>query len=84
MDEERSTPVFIPMLAVLLEMSEKSKGSPLTRDEVLAIRDKAPCIMVTYTDATAFAGKRGNDIDHNRDWESWQEHRARKESQEDS
>jgi predicted nucleotidyltransferase len=76
MDEERSTPVFMPMLAVLLAITERNKGAPLSRDEVLAVRDKAPRIMMTRSDAAAFAAKRGSDIDQARAFESWQEFRA--------
>ena len=84
MDEERSTPVFMPMLSVLLAIAERNKGSPLSRDEVLAIRDKAPCIMMTHSDATAFAAKRGSDLDPARAWESWQEFRASQQPPENS
>lgn len=44
--EEPLIPVFIPALVVLLLDAERRKGSPLTEEEVLHIRDKGVCIVL--------------------------------------
>lgn len=71
--EDPLIPAFIPALVVLLCQSEKRKGSPLTRDEVLKIRDEGVCIMVPRSKAAAIAESRGyDDIDPEQAWERWQ------------
>ena len=40
MSDDPLVPVFIPALVVLLANKERSKGEPLTREEVLEIRDR--------------------------------------------
>jgi hypothetical protein len=44
-------PASIPALGTLLLAAEDKKGEPSTRDEALAIRDNAACIMMTTEDA---------------------------------
>lgn len=67
----------MPALVVLLVHAEKHKGSPLTQQEVLAIRDKGACIMMRQEHAISLAEKRGyDDLDPERVWEQWQEARA--------
>jgi hypothetical protein len=69
--------VFMPALVVLLHHSERQKGSPLTEQEVLDIRDKGVCMMLRVEHAIALDEKRGyNDIDPERVWEQWQEVRT--------
>jgi hypothetical protein len=77
MTEQPLIPVFIPALVVLLHNLEQKKGSPLTEQEVLEIRDKSVCMMMTVEHAIALDEKRGyNDVDPERVWEQWQEARA--------
>ncbi len=61
-----------PLIAVLLA-AERSKGGPLTEEEVLDIRDGATCIRVPRRLAEATAEQRGYaDLDPERCWEQWQ------------
>ena len=61
-----------PLIAVLLA-AERSKGGPLTEDEVLDIRDRATCIRLPRSVADATAEQRGYpDLDPERCWEQWQ------------
>ncbi len=65
-------PVFIPALVLLLREAERSKGSPLTEDEALAIRDNGTCIMLRRSQADAMAESRGyRDLDPEDCWEQW-------------
>ncbi len=60
-----------PLIAVLLA-AERSKGGPLTEEEVLDIRDGATCVRVPRTVAEAVAERRGYpDLDPERCWEQW-------------
>ncbi len=66
-------PMFMPALAHLLREAERVKGSPLTRAEVLAVRDKGACVMLRATAALELEDKRGfRDIDPENCWEEWQ------------
>jgi hypothetical protein len=77
MAEPQLIPVFIPALVVLLHNLERKKGSPLTEQEVLDIRNQGVCMMMRVEQAIALDEKRGyNDIDPERVWEQWQEARA--------
>lgn len=38
---------FIPSLVAQIKAAEDKKGTPLTEDEVIAIRDSAVCMAVT-------------------------------------
>ena len=78
MAEPQLIPVFIPALVVLLHHLERQKGSPLTEQEVLDIRDKGVCMMMHVERAIALDEKRGyNDLDLERVWEQWQVARTR-------
>ena len=44
--KERLVPTPIPALVAILLNKEREKGSPLTEDEVLEIRDNAVCMML--------------------------------------
>jgi len=66
-------PTFIPALALLLRQAEQAKGSPLTRAEVLQVRDKGTCMMLRSSIALEMEEKRGfRDIDPEDCWEEWQ------------
>ena len=70
---EELVPVFIPALGPLLVHAEDLKGKPLSRDEVIRIRDKAACIMMQIDDARQFDESRGyRDIDPENCWFDWQ------------
>ncbi|MCB4794539.1 hypothetical protein LGR51_08485 [Pseudomonas sp. NP21570] len=70
--------VFIPALVTLLYKAEKDKGSPLTENEVIKIRDSATCMAVQFSAALEMEEKRGYpDIVAEEAWSEWQA--ARKE-----
>ncbi|NNG37366.1 hypothetical protein [Nakamurella aerolata] len=72
-DDELVLSFIPPLVAVLLD-AERSKGSPLTEDEVLFLRDDSTCIAVERSVAEAVAEQRGYpDIDPDRCWEQWQD-----------
>lgn len=61
-------PVFIPALGVVLVVAEDQKGAPLSYDEVIRVRDRAACIMMTSVDAAKLVESRGFDIDPENCW----------------
>jgi hypothetical protein len=75
-EEQPLVPVFVPPLASFLAMAERKKGSALTAEEVVSIRDKSPCIMMQAADAAAMSEKRGFvDVNPKNCWADW--HRLR-------
>jgi hypothetical protein len=69
--------VFIPSLGALLVRAEDLKGSPLTEEEVLRIRDNAFCITATPEQARGIAESRGYaDLDPENVWAEWQQLRT--------
>jgi hypothetical protein len=77
MVEPQLIPVFIPALVTLLIHAERLKGSPLTEQEVLDIRDKGVCMMMRVEHAQALTEKRGyDDLDPENAWADWQAVRA--------
>lgn len=65
-------PVFMPALIVLLENARTKKGSPLTKEEVLAIRDNGVCLMMKTSQAIQLDNRRGySDLDPEICWEQW-------------
>jgi len=85
MHDAQSVRVFTPALIVLLRQSEIAKVSPLTRDEVEAIRNGAVSMMVTRSAVQQIAQERGfEDIDPANVWEEWQRVRAKFASAHDS
>jgi hypothetical protein len=76
-DDEDLAPVFIPALVALLIHAEEQIGAPLTRNQVLAIRDDANCMMLPPAAKVAMDQKRGYvDIDPEQCWEQWSNVRA--------
>ncbi|AZV39531.1 hypothetical protein CFR75_04510 [Komagataeibacter xylinus] len=72
MDENQPVLVPIPALVLLLLRKEKEKGSPLTKEEVLSIRDNAVCMTVPYSAALLASEQRGyDDISLENAWEDW-------------
>ncbi|EMI40279.1 hypothetical protein RRSWK_07239 [Rhodopirellula sp. SWK7] len=82
---EPKVTVFLNPLVMLFSGAERQKGSPLTRDEVLAIRDGAQCAMMTESQARKFYASMDSQmpvprINPERCWEEWQELRDQLES----
>jgi hypothetical protein len=74
MNDDDLVPVFIPSLGVLLLKMEEKKGSRLSRDEVLEIRDNAVVVMMRRSMARELAEKRGyEDLDPENCWTAFQE-----------
>ncbi|WP_052573904.1 hypothetical protein [Haloferula sp. BvORR071] len=71
--------IFIePSLASVLHLREREKGSPLTEEEVLEIRDNSEAVVITADEAHERETARGfQDIDPERVWEEWQEVRLK-------
>ena len=64
--------LFIPSLISLLVSKAEEKGSPLTEEEVLGIRDNATAIVTDAQGVLAVAERRGyQDIDPEHCWEEW-------------
>jgi hypothetical protein len=76
--EDDLLPTFIPALVALLIRAEELNGSPLTRNQVMAIRDNANCVMLPPSAKAEIEEERGYaDIDPERCWEDWLMVRAR-------
>ncbi len=72
----------VPSLVSTLLVQQKAKGSPLTEQEVIQIRDACPSIAMPPDVAAKVDEGRGyRDLDPERCWEQWQE--ARKELMDD-
>lgn len=72
MNEEDLVPVFTPSLAALLLNLEAKKGSPLSREEVLQIRDNAVVMMMCRARAVEMAQQRGyDDLNPENCWEEF-------------
>ena len=73
MTDETLVPVFMPPLVTILAQHERQKGSPLTEDEVIAIRGKSVVMMMRSSIAEQMAQKRGyRDVDPEHCWQEWQ------------
>jgi acyl carrier protein len=73
--------VFLNPLVMLLAGAEKQKGQPLTREEVLEVRDNAAFVMMSPEQARRFYGSLDaqvpvHRINPDRVWEEWQEIRS--------
>lgn len=70
--------VYLNPLVVLLAGAEKQKGRPLTREEVLAVRDSAAHVMMSPEQAKKFYESLESQspvhrMNPDRVWEEWQE-----------
>jgi len=64
--------VFTPALAALLTSLQRTRGTPLTRQDVEATRDQGACIAMEPRDAQRLERERGYcDIDPELAWEQW-------------
>ncbi|MDZ7615790.1 MAG: hypothetical protein U1E05_02230 [Patescibacteria group bacterium] len=66
---------------MLLAGAERQKGQPLTREEVLEIRDKAALVMMSPEQSQKYHGTLDAQapvhwMDPDRIWEEWQEIRG--------
>ena len=62
----------MPALVAILLSVEKKKGSPLTKQEVVTLRDKMTVVVTAPADAKAVDDGRGyKDIDPSHAWEEW-------------
>ena len=70
--DESLVPLFIPALVTILLNRERAKGSPLTEEEVLEIRDASTVVMAPLSTIPAMIKSRGyEDIDPEQCWEHW-------------
>jgi hypothetical protein len=66
----------VPSLVSTLMNRERSKGSPLTEEEVVQIRDNCPAIAMPPDVARQMDEQRGYlDIDPENCWQEWQDAR---------
>ena len=73
---ENLVPIPTPTLISILLNKEKKKGSPLTEEEVLEIRDNAVFIMMPLEHKILLEKSRGYaDLDLDLVWENWQKAR---------
>lgn len=76
-EDEQLIANFVPLLVQMLALGEEQKGSHLTEREVIAIRDKAPCIMVPSEVAKELEEKRGfRDVNPENCWADWNQLRV--------
>lgn len=77
--EEDIVIVFIPSLGETLQLAQQQKGSPLTEEEIVEIRDSAPCITMEREDAIKGTEGRGFiDVDPENCWTDWHRYLADK------
>jgi hypothetical protein len=80
--DEPKVLVFLNPLVMLLAGAERQKGSPLTEQEVLKVRDTAQCTTMTVSQAKRFYASLDSQvpiprIDPENVWEEWQAIRQR-------
>jgi hypothetical protein len=73
--------VYLNPLVILLAGAEKQKGRPLTREEVLHVRDNAAFVMMSPEQAQKFYDTLDSQVpvhrlNPDRIWEEWQEIRG--------
>jgi hypothetical protein len=69
---EGSVLLFVPSLAALLTRAEELKDAPLTKEQVLLIRDAAHVVVSPPQPASAVEKRRGYaDVDPTNAWKSW-------------
>ncbi|MCP3671934.1 MAG: hypothetical protein GY814_16190 [Gammaproteobacteria bacterium] len=79
MMEEKTTEVYIPALVALLARAEKLAERPLTKDEVLRIRDNATVVTQALSAMPEYLKSRGyHDLYAPEAWEEWQLYREGK------
>jgi hypothetical protein len=81
-EDEPKVVVFLNPLVMLLAGRERQKGSPLTEQEVLEVRDSAQCITMTASQAERFYASLDGQVPFPRlnpdnlwaDWQAIREH----------
>ncbi len=78
LEQEKTVKVYLNPLMALLHGAERTKGSYLTQEEVLSIRDNAAFIMMAPEQASVFyrsldAQVAVHRMNPDRLWEEWQE-----------
>jgi hypothetical protein len=72
MKKEKTVLVFIPSLVAMLLREEELKGSALSKNEVLKIRDKSETMTVPLSVAKNMEEERGyTDIEAENCWIEW-------------
>ena len=76
-NEEKLLLVHVPALVAVLINAEDQKGSALTEQEVIEIRDTSQCIAMPLDVAEKVAEERGySDIDPENVWQEWSQVKA--------
>jgi len=71
--DDPQIPVFVPPLLTVLSHHEVQKGSPLTEEEVFAIRDHSVLMLMRKSVADRLVHERGyHDLDPSNCWQEWQ------------
>jgi len=65
-------PFFVPRLDVLFTRYETERGTALTKEAALEIRDNACCMMLTVAEAAARPPANPPYLDPERCWEEWE------------
>jgi hypothetical protein len=82
-DSEELVIFPVPSLVAVLLNREQAKGSPLTQEEVIQIRDACPAIALRPEAVRKMEERRGyKDIDPENCWKEWQQ--ARKDLNDDA
>jgi hypothetical protein len=72
--------LFMPSLAALLTRAEELKGSPLTEEQVIRVRDASQAVVTRADAAAATVEQRGYaEVDRLRPWETWRAIRGQDE-----
>ncbi len=75
-EEDRLEVIFAPDLLYLLRFKESEKGSCLTEEEVLKIRDNAICMTIASSRLREIEKSRGyKDVDPKNCWAEWNEYK---------
>ena len=78
-EEDRLEIIFMPALLYSLRFKESEKGSSLTEEEVLEIRDKAIGMTIASSRLRKMEKSRGyKDIDPGNCWAEWNEYKNQK------
>ncbi|NRB81918.1 MAG: hypothetical protein HRU38_25220 [Saccharospirillaceae bacterium] len=71
-EQEELAIIPIPALVTVLLNAENEKGTPLTEDEVLDLRDNMACMAMPISEIENLNESRGySDIDPEHVWEEW-------------
>ncbi|MGC4122986.1 MAG: hypothetical protein QM765_52135 [Myxococcales bacterium] len=78
-DLDDLVPVYVPSLFDLLVSAEKKKGKPLTKDEVIGVRDSATVVMMHRgREDEMLRARAAADLNPDNVWDEWQARRPKK------